>query len=217
MGRLEGKVALGAGSAKGIGQAIAERFAREGAKVVCADLEVTAAAGVAQGIEAGGGAAIALECDVNDGESVASAVSATVATYGGLHVVSSNAAAITVPRPVAEMEESEWRRAMDVNVTGSFLVCKHAIPAMLASGGGSIILMASQMGRVAYAGGSAYCTSKGALIQLAKAIALDYAEQGIRANALSRWAVSMSGKRTSCRSVAMPPGESALARIPCCA
>jgi NAD(P)-dependent dehydrogenase (short-subunit alcohol dehydrogenase family) len=87
--------------------------------------------------------------------------------------------------PLAEIEESEWRRAIDVNVTGSFLVCKHAIPAMIAAGGGSIILMASQMGRVAYAGSSAYCTTKGALLQLAKGIALDYVSQGIRANTLS--------------------------------
>ena len=86
--------------------------------------------------------------------------------------------------------DPEWRRAMDVNVTGSFLVCKHAIPHMIAAGSGSIILMASQMGRVAYAGSSAYCTTKGALLQLAKGIALDYAQQGIRANALSPGSVA---------------------------
>ncbi|MCC2662223.1 MAG: family oxidoreductase [Geminicoccaceae bacterium] len=124
---------------------------------------------------------------MNDSASVAGAVAATVDAFGGLHVVSSNAAAITAPRPLAEMEESEWRRAMDVNVTGSFLVCKHAILAMIAAGGGSIILMASQMGRVAYPGSSAYCTTKGALLQLAKGIALDYVGHGIRANTFARW------------------------------
>jgi NAD(P)-dependent dehydrogenase (short-subunit alcohol dehydrogenase family) len=100
-------------------------------------------------------------------------------------VVSSNAAAITTPKPLAEMDEADWRRAIDVNVTGSFLVCKHAIPGMIIAGGGSIILMASQMSHVAYPGSSAYCTTKGALLQLAKGIALDYVGQGIRANTLS--------------------------------
>jgi NAD(P)-dependent dehydrogenase (short-subunit alcohol dehydrogenase family) len=112
-------------------------------------------------------------------------VRATLDAFGALHLVSSNAAVITPPTPLAELPDSEWRRAMDVNVTGSFLVCKHAIPAMIAAGGGSIILMASQMARVAYAGSAAYCTTKGALLQLAKGIALDYAGQGIRANTLS--------------------------------
>ena len=140
---------------------------------------------MASRIEASGGRALAIGCDVTDSAAVAGAVAATVHAFGGLHVVSSNAAAITAPKPLAEMDESEWRRAMDINVTGSFLVCKHAIPAMIATGGGSIILMASQMAHVAYPGSSAYCTTKGALLQLAKGIALDYVGQGIRANTLS--------------------------------
>ncbi len=185
MAKLEGKVAFMVGSAKGIGTAIAECFAAEGACVGCADIDAEGAAVVVSRIEASGGRALATGCDVNDSASVAGAVAATVRAFGGLHVVSSNAAAITAPRPLAEMDESEWRRAMDVNVTGCFLVCKHAIPAMIASGGGSIILMASQMGHVAYPGSSAYCTTKGALLQLAKGIALDYVGHGIRANTLS--------------------------------
>ncbi|MEM7021654.1 MAG: SDR family NAD(P)-dependent oxidoreductase [Pseudomonadota bacterium] len=185
MAKLKGKVALVAGSARGIGKSIARCFAEEGALVTCADIDAEGARSVAAEIETSSGRALAFGCDVNNSGAVADAVDATVETFGGLDVVSSNAAAITPRVPLADLDESAWRTAMDINVTGSFLVCKHAIPAMIASGGGSIILMASQMGRVAYPGNAAYCTTKGAVLQLAKGIALDYADQNIRANALS--------------------------------
>jgi len=185
MARLRSKVAFIAGSAKGIGASIATCFAAEGASVACADIDEEGAQAVAAAIVADGGSALAIGCDVSDGASVAAAVASTLDAFGTLHVVSSNAAALTAPMPLADLDESAWRRTMDVNVTGSFLVCKHTIPALIAAGGGSIILMASQMARVAYPGSTAYCTSKGALLQLAKGIALDYAGEGIRANTLS--------------------------------
>jgi NAD(P)-dependent dehydrogenase (short-subunit alcohol dehydrogenase family) len=183
MASLQNKVAFIAGSAKGIGAAIATCFAAEGAAVACADIED--AHEVAAAIEASGGRAIAIPCDVSDSASVAAAVASALDAFGALHVVSSNAAALTAPVALADLAESEWRRTLEVNLTGSFLVCKHTIPALIAAGGGSIILMAWQMARVAYPGSTAYCTTKGALLQLAKGIALDYAGQGIRANTLS--------------------------------
>lgn len=184
-GRLAGRPAFITGAGNGIGRAIALAFAQEGAPVLCADLAGDDAARVAEEIAAAGGHAEAVACDVRDSGAVRESVERAVATFGSLRTVVCCAAVLTPRATVAELDDADWREALDVNLTGTFLVCKHAIPHLRAAGGGSIILLASQMGRVANAGQAAYCATKGALIQLAKGMALDHVGDNIRVNALS--------------------------------
>jgi NAD(P)-dependent dehydrogenase (short-subunit alcohol dehydrogenase family) len=183
-GRLEGKVALITGAAAGLGRVAAERFATEGAKVVIADAvdgrETVAA------ILAAGGAATSVACDVTDEDQVRKAIAAAVDTYGGLHVLYNNAGVmlgddddpVTTPIEVYE-------RTMDINVKGVLLGCRHGIPALLASGGGSIVNVASFVAHMGAATPQiAYTASKGAVLAMTREIAVIYARQGIRANAL---------------------------------
>lgn len=179
MNRLAGKVALVTGSATGIGRAIAERFAAEGAKVVSMDLR---AHDLGAGIHT-------MEGDVTDEAACVAAVRAATEKFGALHVLVNNAAAATAYGDVTDLPIASWSSIIGVNLTGSFLMSRAAVPAIAASGGGSVIHIASQMGRVGAARNFAYCATKGALIQLAKAMAIDHAKQNIRVNALSPGAV----------------------------
>lgn len=185
MERLEGKTAVISGAGRGIGAAIALAFAEEGAVVQCLDIDPAAAAAVAAEIAAAGGRADAARCDVRDSASVRAGVEAAVEAFGRIDVVVANAATVTPRLTVDALSEEDWRDALDVNLTGVFLLCKHALPHLRARGSGSVIFTASQMGRVAYNGQAAYCATKGALIQLAKVMALDHAKEGIRVNTLS--------------------------------
>lgn len=183
--RLEGKRAFVTGAANGIGRAIAEGFAREGAAVCIADIDVEAADAVAQAIVALGGKALAVTCDVSDRTSAHAAVKRAATEFGGLNVLVCNAAVLSPKTRLHEMTEDNWETCLAVNLTGAFLISKYGIPFLQAAGGGSIIMVGSQMARVANPLQAAYCTTKAAMVHLAKGIALEYAADNIRANALS--------------------------------
>lgn len=185
MDRLKDKVAILTGAAGGIGAAIAETFAAEGAAVVVVDIDATGADRVADAIDRAGGRALALAADVAEETTAQEAVALAQSEFGGLDILVSNAVTDLPYQPLTEIAAADWRRTMDVNINAAFLLAKHAIPAMDAGGGGNIILVASQLGRVARPGRPWYCAQKAGLINMARALAVDHAKQNIRVNSLS--------------------------------
>lgn len=183
MGRLNKKVAIVTGSAGGIGRAIALRFAAEGAALVCVDIATERLEETAAAITAEGGRCETLASDVALEETAVEAVR-LAGTLGGLDILVNDAVHDLPFKPLTEISLAEWQRTMDVNLTGAFLMSRHAIPAMERRGGGAIIHVASQLGRVARPGRPWYCAQKAALINLARAMALDHAAQNIRVNTL---------------------------------
>jgi len=178
---LNGKVALVSGAGGGICRAIARAFAEAGAAVACVDIDARSAEEAARLAEAAGkGRAIAQRCDVALEADVNSAVAETAAAFGRLDILVSGAACRDPSATVLETSITDWERVLAVNLTGSFLLSRAALPLMISGGGGSIILIASQLGRVGSAGRAGYCATKGALIQLAKVMAVDHAAQNIR-------------------------------------
>ena len=183
-GRLEGKVALITGAASGLGRVAAELFAQQGARVVIAD--TVDGDDAIDAIDAAGGEASFARCDVTDDESVKAAVEFAVEVYGGLHVLYNNAGVSPADDdgPTTTSDDT-WATTLDVNVTGVARCCRHGIPAMLASGGGSIVNVASFVAHLGAATPQiAYTASKGAVLAMTREIAVIYARQGIRANAL---------------------------------
>ena len=181
--RLEGKVALISGGARGQGATEAELFVKEGAKVVIADiLEPEGNAVVAQ-IREGGGDALFIKLDVTSEDDWRDAVEFTLNSYGRLDILINNAA-IYKRTPIVETDLVEWNRIMDINSTGVFLGSKHTIPAMQKSGGGSIINISSTAGLVGSERGSAYGASKGSVRLFTKYTAIQHASDGIRANSI---------------------------------
>lgn len=182
MGRLDGKVALITGAASGIGQACAQRFAREGAAIAALDLSDPGPEAWAA-VERDAVALSTHRVDVRDEASVAAAIAEIVDGHGRLDVVV-NAAGVAGGGPVHLLESDEWDRIVDINLKGTFLVCKHALVRMLDQGSGSIINLASIEGLEGTEGCGAYNASKGAVVLLTKNMAIDYGRRGIRVNCL---------------------------------
>ena len=183
MGSLAGKRALITGAASGIGRATALLFAREGAAISIVDLDEVGGQAVAQMIGDEGVPAVVVPCDVTQGAECEQAVQQTIGELGGLDILF-NSAGIIHRATILQTTEPEWDRVMTVNVKSLFLMSKYAIPIMAEAGGGVIINVASGWGLVGGPKAAAYCASKGAVVLLTKAMAIDHGGQNIRVNCI---------------------------------
>lgn len=183
--KLDGKVAIITGSASGMGLEEAQLFAREGAKVIIADVNAEAGEKVASDINAEGGEATFIEVNMRDGASVQALVDKTVETYGSLDIVVNNAGIFDKYASILDTSEEQWDLILDVNLKGIYLMAKAAIPGMIERGGGTFVNIASVAGLVAAKGGAAYTASKHGVIGLTKHMVSEYAKDGIRTNAIA--------------------------------
>lgn len=190
-GKLEGKRTLVVGGGGGIGGAIARRYHAEGAHVAVIDIDKAAAdrAVAAMGDEDGDGTVFPLVVDIGTPESAKQTVDAVAEKFGGLDITVHCIATREPTATVEDMEFAHWNEALRVNLTSMFLLCKYAIPHLRAAGGGVIVNIASQLGGVVTPGRPAYHATKGAVIQLTKAIAIECAKDNIRAVTVSPGAI----------------------------
>ena len=181
--RLANKVALITGGTSGIGEATALLFSREGAQVAITGRSAERGHKVVHAIEQAGGKAMFMECDVRSAEQCRRAVQKTLAAFSRLDVLFNNAG-VYYPHTALECSEEEWDLQININLKGTFLMSKCALPPMIAQGGGVIINNSSGWGLVGGDAAVAYCASKGGVVLLTKAMAIDHGRQGIRVNCI---------------------------------
>jgi NAD(P)-dependent dehydrogenase (short-subunit alcohol dehydrogenase family) len=190
MTRLAGKVAFITGGGGGIGRATAERFAEEGAKVVVADIDAATGEAAARSAQAraanSGGDGHFVRCDVTQRASVEAAIAETIARYGKLDILHNNAGGSTLQDgPVTEAPDEEFWRAIRLDLYGTFLCSKIAIPEIVKAGGGSVINMSSNVALMALPGRDCYTAAKGGIASLTRSMAVEYAPYRIRVNAIA--------------------------------
>jgi NAD(P)-dependent dehydrogenase (short-subunit alcohol dehydrogenase family) len=214
--RLKDKVAIVTGGGSGIGRASALRLAQEGARVTVADVAEEQGRETLRLLEAKGGAGLFIRTDVSRAADVERMVRETVRRFGGLHVLLANAGIYSPrDRSIVEIDEAVFDQVMGVNLKGAFLCCKYAAPEIVKSGGGSIVMLSSS-GALVGSHTTAYSTSKGGVISLARAVARQYAKRGVRANALLPGPIDTPihiDVRAALKEAA-PPGQPAYRKTP---
>ena len=184
MGLFDGKVALVTGGSSGIGQAACHLYAREGAQVVVSDIDETRGAATVSAIQGQNGDAIFVRADVSRPEECQAMVAAALETYGRLDIAFNNAGIGGEANLTADYSLEGWQKVIEINLSSVFYCMKYEIPAMLRSGGGAIVNMASILGRVAFQNSPAYVAAKHGVVGLTKTAAVEYAKQGLRVNAV---------------------------------
>jgi NAD(P)-dependent dehydrogenase (short-subunit alcohol dehydrogenase family) len=182
--RFEGKVVVITGAAMGIGRVTAQAFAHEGGSIVIGDIDEAGRNETVRLIEDAGGKATAVQCDVRKASDVQNLIQTAVDTYGGVDVLY-NSAGVVRYGTVEELTEDDWDFQVDINLKGSFLTCKYAIPEMRKRGGGSIVNTASVQAFASQKTVAAYAASKGGVVSFTTTVALDHAHENIRCNCIA--------------------------------